>query len=227
MTRILLVEDDDALAESLQEYLRAEGFELLLASSAAAARACGPGNADLVLLDWMLPDGPGIDLLREWREQRLTVPVLLLTARTELVDRVVGLELGANDYITKPFEPRELLARIRVQLRQLRPQAPEETVIAFAGIELSPTTRVVSYRGRPVDLTRQEFGLLKLFLENPNRVFSREEILNQAWGYEHFPSTRTVDTHVLQLRQKIDSVLFETIRGIGYRLRKPQDLAED
>ncbi len=200
MSRILLVEDDVPLAESLQEYLRAEGFELAWAADGATARTLALKDVDLIILDWMLPDVAGIDLLRQWREQGVDAPILLLTARTELVDRVVGLELGANDYITKPFEPRELLARIRVQLRQKRPVV-QITRLSFADIELDPNTRAVTYRGKPVELTRQEFGLLQLFLENPNRVFSREEILNQAWGYEHFPSTRTVDTHVLQLRR--------------------------
>ncbi|MBI5510565.1 MAG: response regulator transcription factor [Deltaproteobacteria bacterium] len=218
-TKILLVEDDRDLAQSLADYLAAEGFELERAPTAAAARKIGPAAVDLVILDWKLPDAPGIDLLREWRAQGTLTPVILLTARTDLVDRVVGLELGANDYITKPFEPRELLARLRVQLRQLPSAAPQESTLRCGELELSKTTREVRFRNRQVELSRQEFSLLCLLMENPNRVFSREEILNQAWGYESFPTTRTIDTHILQLRQKTDAALFETVRGIGYRLR--------
>ncbi|OGQ91892.1 MAG: hypothetical protein A2289_10255 [Deltaproteobacteria bacterium RIFOXYA12_FULL_58_15] len=177
-------------------------------------------------LDWMLPDIPGIDLLREWREQGTRAPVIMLTARADLVDRVVGLELGANDYVTKPFEPRELLARIRVQLRQQQQIEPSESVLRFGGLELNRETREVRFRDDLLDLCRQEYTLLLLFMENPNRVFSREEILNKAWGYDTFPTTRTVDTHVLQLRQKTTAGLIETVRGIGYRLREPGDLAK-
>lgn len=218
--RILLVEDDVALATSLAEYLQAEGFVVQRAPTAAAARAAGTAGADVVVLDWMLPDGQGIDLLREWREARATTPVILLTARADLVDRVVGLEMGANDYVTKPFEPRELLARVRVQLRG--PHAPPPPAVVRCGdLVLDPATREVRFAGALLELSRQEYALLKLLMESPNRVFSREELLNQAWGYEQYPTTRTVDTHVLQLRQKTHPALIETVRGIGYRLRQP------
>jgi len=215
---ILLVEDDAVLARSLTEYLQADGLAIVLASTAAAARAIGPAESDVVILDWMLPDGQGIDLLREWRQAGVRTPVILLTARSELVDRVVGLELGANDYVVKPFEPRELLARLRVQLRTPS-AAPPDTVVRCGELVLDVTTREVRYRDALVELSRQEYSLLKLLMENPNRVFSREELLNQAWGYESYPTTRTVDTHVLQLRQKTEPALIETVRGIGYRMR--------
>ena len=202
--------------------MKREGFEVVLARSLAQARAemgqCGFG---ILVLDWMLPDGQGIDLLREIRVSHPRLPVLMLTARAELVDKVVGLETGANDYITKPFEPRELIARIRVQERLVALPAatgPAEERLIVAGIELHLAAREARYRGELVSLTKMEFDLLRLLCENPGRVFSREELLNRVWGYERFPTTRTVDTHVLQLRQKFSDELFETVRGIGYRL---------
>jgi len=216
---VLLVEDDATLARSLAEYLRAEGFGVTQVGSAEEARRVGPQTADVVVLDWVLPDTPGIDLLREWRQAGVRTPIVLLTARTELVDRVVGLELGANDYVTKPFEPRELLARLRVQLRQAE-AAPAEATLRCGELALDAARREVTFRGALLELSRQEYALLKLLMESPNRVFSREELLNQAWGYESYPTTRTVDTHVLQLRQKTDPALIETVRGIGYRLRE-------
>ncbi len=223
MKTLLVVEDDTTLADSLVEYLRPEGYALELARSIREAERRGLAGVDLVLLDWMLPDGSGIDLLRRWRQAGERLPVLMLTARTELVDRVLGLELGADDYVTKPFEPRELLARIRARLRAMEGPRPQARRLSFAGIELDVETRAVRYQGSEVELTRQELALLQLLLESPNRVFSREEILNQAWGYENYPTTRTVGTHVLQLRQKLDAAPFETIRGIGYRLREPKN----
>jgi DNA-binding response OmpR family regulator len=144
--------------------------------------------------------------------------VLMLTARAEVVDRIVGLESGANDYLTKPFEPRELVARIRVQARERAARHP--TKLQSGGVELDLETRTCSFQGRLVVLARMEFNLLETFLRAPGKVFTREELLNQVWGFDAFPTTRTVDTHVLQLRQKLDAELIETVRGVGYRLRK-------
>jgi len=226
MTRILLVEDDRNLGESLVTYLRDQGFEVTLARTAAEAR-CSLGSAPaVVVLDWMLPDAQGLDILRELRCSGNHVPVIFLTARGELVDRVVGLEAGANDYMVKPFEPRELVARIRVQLRPSGSpsQAPER--LSAAGITLDCQGCTAELRGRPVSLSRMEFLLLKLFLENQERVLSREEILTRVWGYDRSPSTRTVDTHVLQLRQKFGDALFETVRGFGYRFRSHEELTD-
>lgn len=228
MTDILLIEDDKNLAESLSRYLVNDGYKVRVASSLEAADSELKDPPRLVILDWMLPDGQGIDLLRRMRHREIGIPVILLTARTELVDKILGLETGANDYITKPFEPRELVARTRVQLREKpasNPASPSSPpLLTFEGIQIDPSSREVRYKDRKVETTRMEYGLLKLFVENPNRVFSREELLNRAWGYEIFPTTRTVDTHILQLRQKLDERLFETVRGIGYRLRSIRDL---
>jgi len=218
VSRLLLVEDDDNLAESLTSYLSPEGFEVTRASTLAQGAEALDDSYDLVVLDWMLPDGVGIDLMRRWRGEGRTLPVVLLTARSDLVDRVLGLELGANDYVVKPFEPRELLARLRVQLR-LRGQARSSASVKVGPIELCTDTRQARHDGQVVALTKQEYALLAVLVENPDRVFTRAELLDQAWGYENYPSTRTVDTHIVQLRQKFAPEWFETIRGVGYRLR--------
>ncbi len=215
MATLLLVEDDKNLRHSLSEFLSAEGFKVLEAEGSNCARALLQEQPDLVILDWMLSGESGIDLLSEWRREGRRNPVLMLTAKTGLVDKVLGLELGADDYLTKPFEPRELLARIRVQLR--RSQAPVVSFLSHSGIRLDTVKKEVLFHEMRVDLTKMEFLLLKTFLENPSKVFSREELLNQVWGYENYPTTRTIDTHVLQLRQKFDPTFFETIRGMGYR----------
>jgi DNA-binding response OmpR family regulator len=182
-------------------------------------------DIDLVILDWMLPDGSGIDLLKIWRKNGLDNPVLLLTARNETIDKVLGFELGADDYVTKPFDPRELLARIKARIRGGRAQNQASSqAISCNGITMNVEEHLVTFNGVPVELTKMEFQLLRLFLENPNRAFSRDEILNKVWGLDSFPTTRTIDTHVLQLRQKFASELFETIRGIGYRIVAAKDL---
>lgn len=221
MSRLLLVEDDDNLADALTSYLEPEGFEVTRAISLAEGRVAISDEHDLVVLDWMLPDGVGIDLMKQWRAQGRRVPIVLLTARTDLIDRVLGLELGANDYVVKPFEPRELLARLRVQLRVRDERGAPSAKVEVAGIELCTDTREARFRGQPVVLTKQEYALLAVLVDNPDRVFSRAELLDLAWGYENYPTTRTVDTHIVQLRQKFDADLFQTVRGVGYRLRLP------
>jgi DNA-binding response OmpR family regulator len=218
--RLLLVEDEENIRTSLHQYLEKEGYEVILSETLKQARLGLENDPDLVILDWMLPDGDGIELLKEWRKLDIAVPVILLTAKAETIDKVLGLELGANDYLTKPFEPRELLARIRVQLRSAPSQQNgKSSRLEYKAISMDLKTRETRFEGRSVVLTKMEFELLKLFVENPNQVFSRDELLNRVWGYDQFPTTRTVDTHILQLRQKLNEDLFETIRGIGYRLK--------
>lgn len=223
MDKIMIVEDDENLGASLTKYIRSEGYEVNLCANLAVARESLKPDIGLIVLDWMLPDGQGIDFLRELRAQKTNIPIIMLTARTDLIDKVIGLESGADDYITKPFEPRELVARLRVQLRSKNSQqrsqdeGPESIVLGELTIDLNQ--REVSYQGQKKEFTKMEFDFLKLMAESPNRAFSREEILNKVWGYENYPSTRTVDTHVLQIRQKLKDELIETVRGIGYRLR--------
>lgn len=223
-SKILLIEDEENVRIPLEDYLRREGFTLSSAISCSEARKKIQSSPyDLILLDWMLPDGQGIDLIRSWRSEGIQTPALFLTARAELVDKVLGLELGANDYMTKPFEPRELLARIRVHLRGKGTRASDlQPSFEVGGIVFNLSERRVRFRGREVELKKTEFELLRLFIEYPNQVFSREELLKKVWGYDSYPTTRTVDTHILQLRQKFAAELFETVHGIGYRFRVPR-----
>ncbi len=219
MTTVLVVEDEVHVASSLRDLLERDGYTVVLAATLAAARLALGSPVDVMLLDWRLPDGEGIDLLKALRETS-DLPVLLVTARVEVIDRVLGLELGADDYVMKPFEPRELLARLKARLRSRRaPDAPRRTV-ECAGVLVDLETRTVTFEGRDVPMTRMELGLLAVLLEHPGRVFSREELLNQVWGYERTPTTRTVDTHIVQLRTKLRADLIESVRGIGYRLRR-------
>jgi len=245
MTRLLVVEDDRNLADSLATLLRHEGFLVDLAHDRSTARTAferepsqRPG---LVILDWNLPDGQGIDLVREWRERGLGHPVIMLTARAELVDRVLGLEFGADDYVTKPFEPRELVARVRARLRSLPMQSQATQVhgqpvsdtirddadLRVASFRMNLAARRVFFHEREVELTRMEWNLLRTFLESPDRVFSRDELLNEVWGLDNYPTTRTVDNHVLQLRNAFGTEWFQTVRGVGYRFVCPPTSATD
>ena len=222
--RLLLVDDEPSIALGLAAYLKGEGFAVETAETLAAAQvALARSSPALVLLDWNLPDGHGSDLLRAWRGAGVVQPVILLTARAELVDKVVGLELGANDYVTKPFAPRELLARIKVQLRQAGAAAhatvaPPREMRTLGRVRLDLEARRAFDGEVEVVVTRLEFDLLRQLVESVGKVMTRDELLNRVWGYEAFPTTRTVDTHVLQLRQKFPSLTLETVRGIGYRL---------
>jgi DNA-binding response OmpR family regulator len=218
--KLLLIEDDPSLGDGLEKRLRDEGFAVTRVMRLSEAdREFRRAEFELVLLDWMLPDGQGIDFLRRLRNEGSKIPVILLTARSEVIDRVLGLEMGANDYLPKPFDPRELIARIRVQLRAPEAPPPSRAGLTVGGIRVDLDRREATMNGTSVELTKMEFELLKLFLEHPDRVFSREELLNQVWGYNQFPTTRTVDTHLVQLRQKFGEERFETIRGVGYRLK--------
>lgn len=224
MTAILVVEDDPQVAASLRDLLEREGYVVRVAGSIAEARRelASDAPVDGMLLDWRLPDGEGIDLLKELRKTS-DLPILMVTARVEVIDRVLGLEIGADDYVTKPVEPRELLARLKARLRtHLRPAvtARSARILEEAGVRVDLDLREVTFEGRTVPTTRMEFGLLALLVEHPGRVFSREELLNRVWGYERTPTTRTVDTHVVQLRTKLRADLIESVRGIGYRLHR-------
>ncbi len=222
--RVLVVEDEREVAAGLRALLEPEGYAVTLAGSLAEARrALAAGGQDVVLLDWRLPDGEGIDLLKELRRTS-ELPVLMVTARVDVIDRVLGLEIGADDYVTKPFEPRELLARLKARLRTRGAAPAARRIVEYAGIRVDLDDRTVQLEGRDVPMTRMELDLLALLLEHPGRVFSREELLNRVWGYERTPTTRTVDTHVVQLRSKLRADLVESVRGIGYRLAR--DLTE-
>lgn len=218
MTKLLLVEDDNDVREPLAEQLAKNQFHVTTAKTVAeaAAKTKVPGGFDIILLDWELPDGEGLELLRQWRNQGLNTTVIFLTARTDVIDKVLGLELGADDYMTKPFDLKELVARIRRRLRQ--PVAPV-SLLHLGPIEMNLVQRTVSINGALVELKKMEFELLKYFMENPDRALARDEILDKVWGLENFPTTRTVDTHILTLRKKLGPEFFETLHGFGYRFK--------
>lgn len=218
MTTILLVEDDHTLAQSLTDYLTKNGFKVTHADTLKDAQNNLKANTALILLDWMLPDGEGVDFVNRLRKSNSQVPVIFLTARADLIDRVVGLESGANDFLSKPFEPRELVARIRARLRDRAVQPNEDLKDILCGpFRVLVHTHEAWYKNQKLELTRMEFALLSLLLSQPGRVFTREELLNKVWGFERAPTTRTVDTHILMLRNKTSDACFETIRGIGYK----------
>ncbi|MCD4504724.1 response regulator transcription factor [Chromobacterium piscinae] len=208
---ILLIEDGAELGAGLRQFLQQQGYDCLWLRDGGEVAAHWR-QAELAILDRQLPDGDSLRLLPQWLALK-ALPVIVLTARVELDDRVAGLEAGARDYLTKPFAHVELLARVRAQLRPLG-----EGQLACGGLSLFPARQAAAWRGGEVTLTRTEFDLLAMLARMPGRVFTRDELLNQVWGYQHFPSTRTVDTHVLQLRQKLPDIPIETVRGVGYRL---------
>jgi two-component system response regulator QseB len=211
MKTIVLVEDEASLATGLQRYLEQESYRCVWCATLTEVAQHWLA-ADLVLLDRRMPEGDSLAWLPQWLASK-AVPVIVLTARVEVLDRVAGLDAGARDYLTKPFAHDELLARIRAQLRQLGDAAQ-----ALGALTLHPARLHASWQGQEVAFTRTEFALLSLLVRMVGRVLSRDEILNRVWGYQAFPTTRTVDTHILQLRQKLPGLSIETVRGIGYRL---------
>ena len=217
-TTLLLVEDDANLADGLLASLEQNGYTCLYADCASKVEALW-ADADLVVLDRQLPEGDTMDWLPDWRKIK-EVPVIMLTAMVSVRDRVGGLDSGATDYMTKPFAEAELLARIRVHLRK---PASEDDVdsddIVVGKLRINLSTRGVICSNNEVILTRTEFDLLAFLARNAGRVFTRDELLDQVWGYNHYPTTRTVDTHVLQLRQKLPEIDIETLRGVGYRMK--------
>jgi DNA-binding response OmpR family regulator len=229
--KILLVEDELSISEPLARALEREGFDVAIADTAAAAvegfRARRP---DLVLLDVMLPDGDGRDVLRQLR-QVSRVPVVMLTARGEEMDRVLGLELGADDYVTKPFSAAELVARIRAVFRRAADE-PEggDSVLEVGDVVLDLDKRIVTHGGEQVDLTVKEFDLLRLLLKSAGKVVRREQLIADVWDTNWFGSTKTLDVHVSSLRRKLgddpsDPRYIHTVRGIGFRFASPDELS--
>ncbi|MFA0498779.1 response regulator transcription factor, partial [Vibrio sp. 10N.222.46.A1] len=175
-------------------------------------------QADLVILDRQLPDGDSVDSLPGWKKKK-DIPVILLTALVTVKDKVAGLDSGANDYLTKPFAEAELFARIRAQLRLPDAEDQDASKVMAQNLVIDKATREVFFNELEVTLTRTEFDLLLFLASNLGRVFTRDELLDHVWGYNHFPTTRTVDTHVLQLRQKLPGLEIETLRGVGYKMK--------
>lgn len=220
---ILIVEDEPAIQELLAFNVAQCGFRAIQALDVVSAMTqITRALPDLVLLDWMLPDTTGVEFARRLRADQRTrnIPIIMLTARSEERDKVMGLESGADDYITKPFSPRELMARIRAVLRRRMPEISEETV-SFAGLELSPTTHRVTAKGIILDLGPTEFRILHYFMTHAERVYSRTQLLDQVWGDHVFVEERTVDVHIRRLRQALEpsglDSLVQTVRGSGYR----------
>jgi two-component system, OmpR family, phosphate regulon response regulator PhoB len=223
MKKILAVEDDPDILRLLQYHLERDGFSFVgLTSGDTAVACCLQERPDLILLDVMLPGMTGIDICRMLRasSECATTPILFLTARSQEEDRVLGLELGANDYIVKPFFVRELLVRVR---SQLRPRVRNRQLLACGDLELDPMACRVRMAGNEVEITSTEFKLLEFFLSNPGRVYSRQQILEAVWGHGRAVTERTVDVYILRLRQKVDprSELFHSVRSFGYSLNRP------
>src|SRR5438876_11438928 len=226
MPRILIVDDQPEIVRGLEDNLRFEGYQTTSATNGEDALALAMSDApDLVLLDLMLPRMSGWDVCRELRRKGIDVSVIMLTARGEEADRVEGLELGADDYVTKPFSLRELLARVRAVLRRRGPREKFEE-FAFDDVRIRRRGRVVFKAGAEVALTRKEFDLLVYLVEHRGDIVTRDRLLDEVWGYEQFPTTRTVDTHVLRLRQKLERdpdrpAWIVTVHRQGYKFVTP------
>jgi len=229
--RILLVEDEESITAPLSEALAREGFETSVAGTAASALGTAADTRpDLVLLDVMLPDGSGFDVARELRRTS-KVPIIMLTARGEEADRVAGLELGADDYVVKPFSARELVARVRAVLRRVAEAGEQrpEGAIEVGEVRLDPDRRSTAFQGDELELSRKEFDLLRLLMENAGSVVSRERLIDEVWDTNWFGSTKTLDVHVSGLRKKLgdDSAgprYIHTVRGVGFRFSGTDEL---
>jgi len=234
MSRILVVEDESAIAELISINLRHAGFEVTIAASAEQAQAAVDGVLpDLIILDWMLPGQSGLALAKRWRGEQRTreLPIIMLTARADEADKIVGLDAGADDYLTKPFSTNELMARIRAVLRRKAPEALDAAVMVGA-LKIDPATRRVTRElndeVREVKVGATEFRLLHFFMTHPERVHSRSQLLDRVWGADFLGGERTVDQHVTQLRSHLHDdpgqpAFLETVRGKGYRMRPWQD----
>ncbi len=223
MSRILVVEDDPAILRGLVDNLEGEGYEVVPADNGEAALAAvGEREPDLVILDLMLPMLSGYEVCRSLREDGNTTPILMLTARGEEGDRVLGLDLGADDYVTKPFSLRELLARVRALLRRTASAAALPETLQFDDVTIDFPRYEATRDGEPIHLTRKEYGLLRLMASRPGEVVSRDMLLDEVWGYERYPSTRTVDNHIASLRSKLEEDAANprhllTVFGVGYK----------
>jgi len=219
VSRILIVEDEPRISSFIEKGLTANGFTTSVTQSGNdGLMLADSGEFDLLILDIGLPDRDGFDVLRELRTRNKTLPVVILTARDGVPDKVQGLEGGADDYVTKPFSFEELLARVRVRLRGER--APEETVLTAGDVSLDLRTRRINVGGRDIELTAREFVLAETFFRHPGQVLSREQLLSRVWGYDYDPGSNIVDVYVGYLRRKIGDERIRTVRGMGYRLEK-------
>jgi two-component system, OmpR family, response regulator QseB len=221
MNKILIVEDEPRIASFIEKGLRANGFIPTVTSDGDEAVSMALGsNFDLLILDLGIPGKDGMTVLEELRGQGEQLPVIILTARDDINDKVSGLENGADDYVTKPFRFEELLARVRVRLRNSQlPRQQDEMVLSASNIVLDLRTRRVKVGNRPVDLSAREFTLIETLIRHPGQVMSREQLLDHVWGYDYAPGSNIVDVYIGYLRKKLGDDLIETVRGMGYRLQ--------
>lgn len=221
MTKILVIDDEPSITNLVSAYLKPEGYEVFTAADGnAGLKAARAFKPDLIILDLMLPGMDGIELLSRLRRES-DVYVIMLTARTDETDKIVGLSVGADDYVTKPFSPRELVARVKAALRRIQTGAGssvERSVLSFKRVKLDVGAHTVTVDENPIELTSLEFDLLKALAENRGRVLSREQLLEKVWGADYFGEIRVVDVHLGHVRQKLgDESLIATVRGVGYR----------
>ena len=223
MPKILIVEDEPGMVQGLRDNFEFEGYQVISAMDGVAGleRALAD-SPDLVILDVMMPRMSGLDVCKQLKAKRPGIPIIMLTARGQEVDKVVGLELGADDYVTKPFSIRELLARVKAVLRRAGSLPKDKDRYQFGDIEVNVRNCQVSRNGKSLDVSSKEFDLLKYFLSHPGEALTRDRLLEDVWGYDKFPTTRTVDAHIVRLRQKLepkpdDPRFFLTIHGTGYK----------
>jgi len=223
MPKILIVEDEPGMVAGLRDNFEFEGYQVLSAMDGVSGleRALAD-SPDLVILDVMMPRMSGLDVCKLLKSKRPAIPIIMLTARGQEVDKVVGLELGADDYVTKPFSIRELLARVKAVLRRVGSVPKAQDSYSFGDVQVNLQSCQVSRQGRSLDFSSKEFDLLKYFLSHPGEALTRDRLLEEVWGYDKFPTTRTVDAHIVRLRQKLepkpdDPRFFLTVHGTGYK----------
>jgi len=223
MIKVLVVEDDPAILRGLADNLRFEGYEVFTAQDGeAGARQQRAHKPDLIVLDLMMPKLGGFDLCRRLRGEGIQTPILMLTAKSEEADRVVGLDLGADDYVTKPFSVKELMARVRALLRRVQPQQDLPDSLRFGEVVVDFRRYEARHRGELVEMTRKEFAVLRFLASRAGEAVTRDELLNEVWGFEAYPISRTVDNHIASLRAKLeadpaDPAHLRTVHGVGYR----------
>ncbi len=236
--RILVVDDEESIVTLLQFNLEKSGYDVMTAMDGANALTLATEESfDLIILDLMIPEIDGLEVCKKLRQQQILTPILMLTAKDDEIDKVLGLELGADDYMTKPFSPREVVARVRAILRRVEQQTiisqqqetsqTSSTVITCGDISIYPGNYEVHYQRQPIDLTPKEFELLLYLATHKGRVLSRDQLLNAVWDYQFVGDTRIVDVHISHLREKLEPntkkpIYIKTIRGLGYKLEEPQ-----
>jgi DNA-binding response OmpR family regulator len=223
MTKVLIVEDDPGILRTVADNLKFEKYDIVTAMDGETAyKLHQTEHPDLIVLDLMLPRIGGLELCRKLRTEGVQIPILMLTARSEEADRVLGLDLGADDYVTKPFSVAELMARIRALLRRTTSASSLPQTLKFGRIEIDFRKYVARRRGKPIEMTRREFDLLRFLASREDTVITRDELLNKVWGFDSYPVTRTVDNHVASLRAKLEvdpahPVYIQTVHGVGYK----------